>query len=126
MYLPDAAAGAQVIQSYNFLSPVTVRQQFHRFMMMQLPWISIYPPLSIVLLLGAVSPILIALIFGRWKIPPSFPEGVPRAGKGINIFGGLRVHFRGWLSARQSLSEGYAEVNIHSYMLTTRLNCTIV
>ncbi|KAF7168859.1 hypothetical protein CNMCM5623_001801 [Aspergillus felis] len=81
--------------------------------MMQLPLVSNYPHLSIALLLGAVSPILIALIFGRWRIPPSFPKGVPRAGKRKNIFGRLRSYFRGWLSGRASLLEGYAEFNRH-------------
>jgi hypothetical protein len=94
--------------------------------MMQLRLVSIYPHLSIALLLGAVSSILIALIFGRWKIPPSFPKGVPRAGQRKNIFGGLRFWFRGWLSGRLSLLEGYSEVNIHLYMLAIRFNGAII
>lgn len=93
---------------------------------MQLPLVSIYPRLSIALLLGAVAPIFIALLFARWKIPPSFPKGVPRAGQGKDIFGRLRFWFRGWLSGRLSLLEGYAEVNIHLYMLAIRFNGAII
>ncbi|RHZ67371.1 uncharacterized protein CDV56_109530 [Aspergillus thermomutatus] len=80
--------------------------------MMQLPLVSTYPHLSIALLVGAAFPIFIALAFGHWKIPPSFPKGIPRAG-GRKIFGGLRACFRGWPSGRPSLSEGYNEFNRH-------------
>jgi hypothetical protein len=94
--------------------------------MMQLLLVSTYPHLSIALLLGAVSPIFIALLFARWKIPPSFPRGVPRAGQRKNIFGRLSFWFRGWLSGRLSLLEGYAEVNLPLYMLAIRFNGAII
>jgi hypothetical protein len=61
------------------------------------------------LVLSAVFPVLIAFTFGHWKIPPSFPKGIPRAG-GRKIFCGLKAYFRGWLSGRLTLSEGYKKV----------------
>jgi hypothetical protein len=77
--------------------------------MMQLHLVSTYPSLPIALVLSAVFPLLIAFVFGHWKIPPSFPKGIPRAG-GRKIFCGLKAYFRGWLSGRLNLSEGYKKV----------------
>ncbi|KAF4240540.1 hypothetical protein CNMCM8980_000199 [Aspergillus fumigatiaffinis] len=79
-------------------------------MMMQLHLVSTYPSLPIALVLSAVFPLLIAFVFGHWKIPPSFPKGIPRAG-GRKIFCGLKAYFRGWLSGRLNLSEGYKKFN---------------
>jgi hypothetical protein len=76
---------------------------------MQLHLVSTCPSLPIALVLGAVFPLLIAFVFWPWKVPPSFPKGIPRAGR-RKIFCGLRAYFRGWPSGRLNLSDGYRKV----------------
>ncbi|GFF95061.1 hypothetical protein IFM53868_07828 [Aspergillus udagawae] len=82
-------------------------------MTQQLSLVPTYPYLPIGLILVVLLPIFIALLFGHWKIPPSFPRGIPRVGGRKNTPGGLIACFRGWLSRRLILSEGYDKFNRH-------------
>jgi hypothetical protein len=108
-YLLRPVPRAQDIQSQDFLCPVSIKQQPPK-MIQQLSLVPTYPYLPIGLILGVLLPIFIALLFGHWKIPPSFPRGIPRVGGRKNTPGGLIACFRGWLSRRLILSEGYDKV----------------